>query len=487
MGVGEVRQLGTGTTTLTGAANEFGSLTVRAGQVTLDGGTTTLTSTGSRPLLVGRDTPDIPVLVIQNGAQLIANQGTTNLVTGTSGTSVTVDGAKSLWETGQQLVIGRNDFSAGRNFGQVTVQAGATLKNDVNILVGDTAGNGTLLVQTAGQVNTLGAAIIGRDTGSVGTATVTDANSIWTIGGDLRLGGFDSADSGGTATLNVLKGGSVSVVGRAKFWTSGSSITANGGVFSAGSLTNVAGTTPVISISDAGGISALQVGSDNTSSTYSGTIVDALGGAGSMVKSGTGALTLTGANTYSGGTTISGGALFANNTSGSATGSGAVTINASTTLAGNGTAGGAITLNSGGFIAPGATSAGISTATLHGGSLTWNGGSQLNMELGTTSDLLALATTFKKGTGSGFTINVADAGGILNQNQYTLVTFGSNVGFSAADFTLATGIAGLSGTFTMNGTSLDLVLAFAASGSIIQNLPRRSMCRRLPISPSPAK
>ena len=472
-GDGEVRMLGTGTTTLTAASSTYGSLTVRAGTVVLDGGDTTLTSTANRPLFIGRDTDDTPQLFIQNGATLVANQGavSTTLVTGASGTGVTVDGHDSLLETGTQLVIGRNDFAAPHNFGFVTVQNFATLTNDGNIIVGDEGGNGTFTVQTSGQVNTNGAAIIGLCNGSVGLATVTGAGSSWTIGQDLRLGGFDAGDFGGTATLNILDGGSVSVTGRTKLWTDGSSITANGGTFSTGSLTNLTGTTPTIAISDAKlGTSALQVGSDNTSSFFSGQIVDAAGGPGSVLKTGLGVLTLQGASTYTGGTTIAGGAILANNTSGSATGTGPVDILSGATLGGRGTAGGAVTLESGAFIAPGASLSHIATATLKAGSLLWNGGGQLNMELGTTSDLLALTGALGKGTPGTYVVDVEDAGGIGSQSHYQLVTFGLNKGFTAGDFTLASTIPGLTATLTLTGSELDLdIIGLTMSGPIIQN------------------
>src|SRR5437660_11615478 len=60
----------------------------------------------------------------------------------------------------------------------------------------------------------------------------------------------------------------------------------------------------------------LAVGSNNTSTTFSGVIRDGgLGGGagGSLTKVGTGALTLSGANTYIGGTAISNGTLVVNN------------------------------------------------------------------------------------------------------------------------------------------------------------------------------
>jgi autotransporter-associated beta strand protein len=83
---------------------------------------------------------------------------------------------------------------------------------------------------------------------------------------------------------------------------------------------------------------------------------------GALTKSGPGTLRLTSANTYAGGTTVSAGRLFVNNTTGSGTGSGGVTVNGGT-LGGTGTIAGPVTVNSGGTISPGTS---IGTITLNG-------------------------------------------------------------------------------------------------------------------------
>lgn len=101
-----------------------------------------------------------------------------------------------------------------------------------------------------------------------------------------------------------------------------------------------------------------RIGAKNTTNTYAGTIADA--GVTSLTKIGTGTLILTGANTYSGTTTVSGGKLLINNSTGSGTGFGAVTVASGGTLGGNGVNSGATTVNSGGTLSPGNS---ISTLT----------------------------------------------------------------------------------------------------------------------------
>ena len=125
--------------------------------------------------------------------------------------------------------------------------------------------------------------------------------------------------------------------------------------FNGGTMTaNAAGLFALGSLSGSGTISTgsgenFSFGLLGNNTTFSGNIA----GAGFVVKDGAGVLTLTGANTYSGGTTISNGTLMINNTSGSGTGSGAVTVNSGGTLAGNGIISGAVTVSSGGTLAPG--------------------------------------------------------------------------------------------------------------------------------------
>src|SRR6185295_3259639 len=95
---------------------------------------------------------------------------------------------------------------------------------------------------------------------------------------------------------------------------------------------------------------------------------------GKLFKSGSGTLTLTQPNPYTGTTTVNTGTLLISNTTGSATGSGAVTIAFNGTLKGPGSISGNLIVS--GTIAPGS-----SPGTQNTGSQTWNGGGNYIWEI----------------------------------------------------------------------------------------------------------
>lgn len=139
-----------------------------------------------------------------------------------------------------------------------------------------------------------------------------------------------------------------------------------------------------------------------------------LGGTGSLLKLGSGTLTLTGNNSYSGGTTVSNGTLLVNNSAGSGTGTGPVSIAAGATLGGSGGLGGDVTIANGGLLSPGD---GVGTLTLNS-SLTLAGDATLQYEIGTVSDHLAVGGNLALNGA----LNLSDAGG-FGPGTYTLINY----------------------------------------------------------------
>lgn len=105
---------------------------------------------------------------------------------------------------------------------------------------------------------------------------------------------------------------------------------------------------------------------------------------GDIVKAGAGTLILNGANTYSGGTAVNAGALIVNNTSGSGTGSGVLTVAANAKLGGSGSIAGDVTIA--GTLAPGNSIESLST-----GALSFSAGSTFSVELDSTAPLASAA------------------------------------------------------------------------------------------------
>ncbi|HUI08209.1 MAG TPA: glycosyl hydrolase family 28 protein [Verrucomicrobiae bacterium] len=129
-------------------------------------------------------------------------------------------------------------------------------------------------------------------------------------------------------------------------------------------------------------------------------------------------LTLQGnSSPYSGAMTISNsGTVLVNNTAGSGTGTGPLTVLSGATLGGNGVIGGPVTVD--GTLAPG-TSPGTLTVS---NNLVIDSGAVLQYELGTTSDKTVVSGNL---TLDG-TLNVADAGGFTN-TTYTLFKYGGTL------------------------------------------------------------
>jgi autotransporter-associated beta strand protein len=254
-------------------------------------------------------------------------------------------------------------------------------------------------------------------------------------GGGLILANQFAA---GNSTLNVTSTGTTANV-----------IQFEGGTaFTLGGLASgVGGTAKNFALTNnASADVALSVGNNNADTTYNGV----MSGGGSLIKIGTGNLTLSGNNTFTGNTTVTAGALLV-----TAGYSSPTTVNSGATLGGNGTMGAAVTLNSG--------TIGSSGLTLNLFSDLFTTGNS-TLAAGSTVNNLSANTTITSGT---FTVNgtlqngiaVGGAGNTLNGNGIvggTTTVNGGTIGGTLALTTLvATGNSTIAGSVTASsGTTV---------------------------------
>lgn len=159
-----------------------------------------------------------------------------------------------------------------------------------------------------------------------------------------------------------------------------------------------------------------------------------------------GVLVLDNANTYTGGTIIESGGLRVSNASGSGTGTGPVTVEATALLSGTGRVGGAVTVDAGGTIAPGTS---IGTLTALSG-VTLNGTYACEIG-GASADRLAVTGT----------LNVSN--GTLDLTELNVPT--------GTSFTIATATT-VQGTFaTVEGLRPGLTLVYNSTSIVIERTP----------------
>ncbi len=323
-------QLWTGTSgaNILAAAGDVVNLTAGTGSYT---GSAATNTDNKNPLVVAIFTP---------GAG-------TNWIGGTS----TNWGVASNWQGG----VVPNSANAGAVFGNAGANPSVTLSS------GETVGSiafGASVNTTIGGANTLTLgsgttpAVIGVNGGThaintpitLNNLTIsTAAGSQLTIGGAIGQGSSNNsltASGAGTIVLaaantfggpTTVSGGTVRLGNPSSLQNSTVAVGSNNGLtfgpqIGAFSLGGLAGSGNFALADTAASPISLSVGSNGASTTYSGN----LSGAGGLVKSGTGTLTLSGSGTYIGGTNISSGTVVAS--APGSLGAGLVMLGADTTL-----------------------------------------------------------------------------------------------------------------------------------------------------------
>jgi autotransporter-associated beta strand protein len=372
------------------------------------------------------------------GAQNVLNKTGNNSVM-----SVLINGP------GTQVFSGNNSYGGGTTITSGTLAVSSAGTNPL--------GGGTITIGSAGTFNYTGggASFANAFAGSGNVTTATEFNP----SGDWSAFSGTLTDSGGLTTFGanstsgnasyVLNATGVNVLAFGSGLTS--SYTASLGALSTGPNGD-GGTVVRTSVNFTGATVTVAIGNLNTNTTFAGVFQDHGTSTLAVSKVGTGSLTLTGNSAYSAGTTVGGGTLFVNNTAGSGTGSGPVSVSGGAVLSGSGTASGAVTLAAGtsngspgvlangGTITAGATSTTVGTLTT--GNQTWKRQANLvakvnsitgnNPIAGTDNDLVTTAGSITLSDTKSTPFNVqllAPAAGVVNFHEA-----GSSYTFKIASF-----------------------------------------------------
>lgn len=394
--------IGAGSTlNLTGAAASHtltdGIEIVGGGQVnlsgTLDANANTVNITGANSTFqlgtggTGGALNTSSAITIGSGGTFAVNQSD-SVTQGTefSGAAISGDGGFEQKGSGTTTLNVANTYTGG-----TTLNAGTLVLGNA-----DAAGTGTITL-SGGTLEI--AAGIGNDISAEGnTAIVNNTGTLSFSGGAVTGAGtlafsvaqqtrFFSALSGFSGTISHDNDAG----GQLRLWNQAADLSAtrivtSGGTSGSGLQFIGVNAHTIGELSGTGGKIIMRGGSgltltidQSTDTTYSGLLQDDGSRIGTLVKDGVGTLTLDGANTYSGTTTIDGGTLLVNNSTGSATGTGALTVNSGGTLGGTGTVSGLVTVNSGGHVSVDASETEISLT----GGLTLNAGAVLDVDLST--------------------------------------------------------------------------------------------------------
>ncbi|EHJ9841243.1 fibronectin-binding autotransporter adhesin ShdA [Salmonella enterica] len=408
-GSGSLVKTGTGELTLSGDNSYSGTTTITGGTLTADHADSLGTGT-------------------------IANSGVLQVGEGELENTLSGSGSLVKTGTGELTLSGDNDYSGG-----TTIDDGTLTADHADSLgSGDIDNSGVLQVGEGELENTLSGAGSLVKTG-MGELTLSGDNSY--SGGTTITDGTliaDHADSLGTGTIansgvlkvgegeleNTLSGtGSLVKTGTGELTLSGDNSYSGGTTISDGTLiADHADSLGTGAIANSG---VLKVGE--------GELENTLSGSGSLVKTGTGELTLSGDNnTYSGDTTIADGTLIAANVN--ALGSGNIDNSGTLMLDANGAFELAnVTTHRG------ATTALAAGSTLDASQLIQENGSTLSIDLGAaTDDAVITADSVTLGG----TLNVTGIGSVTDSwtpeaYTYTLIDSDSAITSDFDDLTIA--------------------------------------------------
>jgi fibronectin-binding autotransporter adhesin len=440
----------TGGTTINSGSLQIGTIggttgRIGSGPLTLNGTLVTARSDGFT------FTEDINPLFPAGGLTLAGN-GTVTLAAGVdvqvndlnfgiNGVNDTQGGTLNI-SNGNSVVV-QNTFIVGNSAGGGGVSAGIINQTGGSLTVNAPNTDGRNFVlghwpQGQGTYNQSGGTL---DSPNISMAISWDGSGTYNLsGGTASVLGLRFGHNGSQSGVFNLTGGTLNL-GSEGIWEQNAGlpndINLGGGVIAASVDTTIFLPTELT-----GTNGNVTFNSNGNTLTISGSV----SGLGGLTKTGAGALVLTNTNFYSGTTTVNAGTLRINNTFGSATGNGNVTIAAGARLEGVGTVGdgiGTITAAINGKLAPGLP-AGTLTMDLGAGTMnlagavTGVGTGALEFDLGPVSDMVFLNTgTLTIGTG------------VLEFDDFLFTLLS---GFTEGDYVLFDGNSPINGTLGPNVT-----------------------------------
>ncbi|MFD0893643.1 autotransporter-associated beta strand repeat-containing protein [Luteolibacter ambystomatis] len=404
---------GVGTLVLTGTNSYTGGNTVSAGTLQLGDGTTNGSINGSYQIAAGAT-----LRLARTAKTTVAN----NALTGAGTISLYVAGTANgtgayQWDsfttldsnfTGKIVVEeGRIYYTSAKlggttaieiqNGAQFLAKNGSTYPQAISIAGlgwGESGfNNGGLRMEFGGTGTWAGPVTLTANSGIMAQPGAT-FNITGSISGNFECLFYAGDPNTDTGTINVTPSGTAQnsygstringrpstsiVAGNSRAFSPGG-LAVNGGILKLNgnsfTFTNLSGSGGKIGNYGAAAAS-LTVGGDNTSTTSATVLLDGGTGLLGLTKAGTGTLTLTGASTYTGATTINAGTLAISGSLGAT----AVEVKNSAALGAGGNFGGAVTIRSNGHLAFAiASSPGAQTARTIGGTLTFDGGSVLDL------------------------------------------------------------------------------------------------------------
>ncbi len=388
---------GDGTLILSNTGNDYGDTEI-------DGG-----------ILAAKD-----AAALGTGDVTIAESATLALSQGTLDNNVTGEGQIVKSGSDELIVTGDNNYSGG------TTISGGTLTADHadSLGSGDIDNSGVLKVGEGELENILSGSgsLVKTGTGELtlsGDNTYSGGTTI--TGGTLTADHADSLGSGDIDNSGVLKVGEGdlenTLSGSGSLVKTGTGeLTLSGGNDYSGGTTIIGGT---LTADHADSLGTGAVANSGVLQVGEGELENTLSGSGSLVKTGTGELTLGGDNSYSGATTITDGTLIAANVN--ALGSGNIDNSGTLILDANGAFELAnVTTHSG------ATTALAAGSTLDAGQFTQEDGSTLSIDLGAATDDAVITAD---SVALGGTLNVTGIGSVTDSwtpEAYTYTLIGSD-------------------------------------------------------------